>query len=91
MKKPARGRKHKVYNLKKRGETTYIGETKRPPKQRAEEHRQDGREGKLEVVASFDSLRAARRSEASRLAHHRRTHDGKNPLYNKTASGGWKK
>ena len=80
---------HHVYKLQTaRGRTTYIGKTA-DPKRRAAEHRRDGKAGSMQVVASFGSHRAARRSEASRLWHHRQSHGGQNPQHNKTTSGGW--
>ena len=80
-------RRHRVYTLRSRGKTTYIGKTTNP-KRRAAEHRRDGKAGEMKIERTFTSERAARRSEASRLAHFRRKH-GRNPKHNKTDSGGW--
>ena len=82
------GRKHKVYSLRQGSKPpSYFGTTQNPSR-RAAQHRRDGKRGEMHVEAEFDSHRAARRSEASRLFHHRRKH-GQNPEYNKTDSGGW--
>ena len=78
------------YSLRDRkGQPTYFGVTN-DPSRRAAEHKQDGKRGKLNVETRPMSRAYARRWEAQKLARHRKTHRGKNPVHNKTRSGGWK-
>ena len=65
----------------------YVGETNNPQR-RAAEHEQDGKTGTLKVETGPMSRAAARRWEKRKLANHRKTHRGKNPVYNKTRDGG---
>ena len=72
-----------------KGRITYYGVTNDPPR-RATEHKQDGKRGKLKVKTRPMSRAYARRWETGKIAGHRKTHRGKNPVHNKTRSGGWK-
>ena len=60
------------------------------PSRRATEHKRDGKRGKLKVETRPMSRAYARRWEARKLAVYRKNHRGKNPVHNKTRSGGWK-
>ena len=60
------------------------------PRRRAAEHKRDGKRGKLKVETRPLSRAYARRWETGKIAGHRRNHRGKNPVHNKTRSGGWK-
>lgn len=85
-----RGERVRGYSLRDRkGRIRYVGVSNNPPR-RATEHKQDGKRGKLNVETRPMSRGYARRWEAQKLARHRRTHRGKNPVHNKTRSGGWK-
>ena len=80
----------RMYTLRDRkGRITYVGVTNSPSR-RATEHKQDGKRGKLKVETRPMSRAAARRWERRRLAVYRKNHRGKNPVHNKTRSGGWK-
>lgn len=81
--------KSQVYTLRgKRNEVNYVGETNNPQR-RAAEHKQDGKSGRMQVESRPMTRTAARRLEKRRLATYRRTHQGKNPPYNKTRDGGF--
>ena len=71
------------------GRIKYVGVSNNSPR-RATEHKRDGKRGKLKVETRPMSRAYARRWEARKLAGHRRNHRGKNPVHNKTRSGGWK-
>ena len=78
------------YSLRDRkGQPTYYGVTN-DPSRRATEHKQDGKHGKLNIETRPMSRAYGRRWEAQKLARHRKTHRGRNPVHNKTRSGGWK-
>ena len=71
------------------GRIRYVGVSNNPSR-RATEHKRDGKRGKLKVETRPMSRAAARRWERRKLVGHRKTHRGKNPVHNKTRSGGWK-
>ena len=73
----------------RKGRIKYYGVTNSPSR-RAAEHKQDGKRGKLKVETRPMSRAYARRWEARKLAVYRKNHRGKNPVHNKTRSGGWK-
>ena len=78
------------YSLRDRkGRPTYFGVTN-DPSRRAAEHKRDGKRGKLNVETRPMSRAYARSWEKRKLARHRKTHRGRNPVHNKTRSGGWK-
>ena len=78
------------YSLRdSRGRATYYG-VSNDPSRRAAEHKQDGKRGKLKVETRPMSRAYGRRWEAQKLNRHRKAHRGKNPVHNKTRSGGWK-
>ena len=84
------GRAVRGYALEEgKGRITYYGVTN-DPSRRATEHKRDGKRGKLKVETRPMSRAAARRWERRRLAVYRKNHRGKNPVHNKTRSGGWK-
>ena len=84
------GRAVRGYTLRDRkGRIRYYG-TSNNPSRRATEHKQAGKRGKMKVETRPMSRAKARRWEAGRLAGYRRNHRGKNPVHNKTRSGGWK-
>ena len=79
--------KSKTYTLFKGREKVYIGEAA-DPKQRAEQHRDEGKRFDRVVITSRPMLRAnAQEREAEQLATYRRGHEGKNPKYNKDDDG----
>lgn len=85
-----KGRAVQGYSLRDRkGRPTYFGVTN-DPSRRAAEHKRDGKRGKLKVETRRMSRAYARSWEKRKLARHRKTHRGKNPVHNKTRSGGWK-
>ena len=85
-----RGERVRGYSLRDgRGRPTYYGVTN-DPRRRAAEHKQDGKRGKLKVETRSMSRAYGRRWEGKKLARHRKTHRGRNPVHNKTRSGGWK-
>ena len=85
-----RGKRVRGYSLRDgRGRPTYYGVSNNP-RRRATEHKRDGKRGKLKVETRPMSRGYARSWEARKLARHRKTHRGKNPVHNKTRSGGWK-
>ena len=61
------------------------------PRRRASEHRRSGKRGKLRVETGSLSRKGARRWEGARLARHRKKTGGKNPRYNKTRDGGYRR
>ena len=71
------------------GRIKYVGVSNNP-RRRAAEHKRDGKRGKLKVETRPMSRAYARRWETGKIAGHRKTHRGKNPVHNKTRSGGWK-
>ena len=85
-----RGGAVRGYTLRDRnGRIRYVG-VSNDPNRRSAEHKRDGKRGKLNVETRPMSRAYARRWEARKLAGHRKTHRGKNPVHNKTRSGGWK-
>ena len=85
----SKGRAVRGYTLRGRGgRVNYVGISNNP-RSRAVQHRRAGKSGRLRVETGGMSRKSARRWEGTRLAGHRRRHDGKNPRYNKTRSGGW--
>lgn len=78
------------YTLRDRkGRIKYVG-VSNDPRRRAAEHKRDGKHGKLKVETRSMPRGFARYWEKRKLAHHRKTHRGRNPVHNKTRSGGWK-
>ena len=78
------------YTLRDRkGRIRYVGVSNNP-RRRAAEHKRDGKRGKLNVETRPMSRAYGRRWEAQKLARHRKTHRGRNPVHNRTRSGGWK-
>ena len=78
------------YTLRDRkGRIKYVG-VSNDPRRRAAEHKRDGKHGKLKVETRSMPRSFARYWEKRKLAHHRKTHRGRNPVHNKTRSGGWK-
>ena len=85
-----RGKRVRGYSLRDgRGRPTYYG-VSNDPNRRSAEHKRDGKRGKLKVETRPMSRGYARSWEKRKLARHRKTHRGKNPVHNKTRSGGWK-
>ena len=78
------------YTLRDRkGRIRYVG-VSNDPRRRATEHKRDGKHGKLKVETRPMPRGFARHWEKRKLARHRKTHRGKNPVHNRTRSGGWK-
>ena len=78
------------YTLRGRnGRIRYVG-VSNDPNRRSAEHKRDGKRGKLKVETRPMSRAYARSWEKRKLARPCKTHRGKNPVHNKTRSGGWK-
>ena len=78
------------YSLRdSKGQPTYYGVTN-DPRRRAAEHKRDGKRGKLTEETRPMPRGFARHWEKRKLARHRKTHRGRNPVHNKTRSGDWK-
>ena len=85
-----RGGTVRGYTLRDRkGRIRYVG-VSNDTDRRVTEHKRDGKRGKLEVETRPMSRAYGRHWERRKLARHRKTHRGKNPVHNKTRSGGWK-
>lgn len=77
-------RNHYRYELKQGYNVVYFGITKNP-EFREMQHAHDGKRfSKMNVVGPVVTKETAERWEELRLAGYRRSHGGKNPLYNKT-------
>ena len=75
------------YTLRgKNGKINYVGTTNNPGR-RAEEHKTDGKSGKLNTETQSMSRQRAEGWEANRLQTYRDNHGGKNPPQNKTRNG----
>ena len=84
-----RGERVRGYSLRDgKGRPTYFGVTNDPGR-RATEHKRDGKRGKLNVETRPMSRGYARSWEKRKLARHRKMHHGRNPVHNRTRSGGW--
>jgi predicted GIY-YIG superfamily endonuclease len=85
------GRKKKVtYKLVKKGKANYIGTTNNP-KRRAAEHKKSGKKFDcLKVTSPRLSKSEAERREARNIKSYRKA-TKKNPRYNKTSDGKFKK
>ena len=79
-----------IYAAGPAGRVKYVGITKNP-RRRASEHGRSGKRGKLRVETGPLSRKGARRWEGARLAGHRKKTGGKNPRYNKTRDGGYRR
>ena len=85
-----RGGRVRGYTLRdSKGRIKYVGVTNNP-RRRAAEHRRDGKRGKLKVETRPMPRGFARHWEKRKLARHRKTHRGRNPVHNKTRSGDWR-
>ena len=79
------------YTLRdRRGRVKYVGITNNP-RRRASQHRRSGKRGKLRVETGPLSRKRARRWEGAKMARHRKKTGGKNPRYNKTRDGGYRR
>lgn len=88
----SRGRRGSVkgYTLRgKGGRINYVGITNNPGR-RAKELKSKGKSGKMKVETKGMSRSSARGWETKRLSNYRRSHEGDNPRYNQTRTGGWK-
>ena len=79
--------KHYVYTLRDKRRVLYIGRTNDPGR-REQEHRTEGKRGRLQVEEEFSFEIESADYEAAMLADYRETF-GRNPEYNKTDSGEW--
>ena len=85
-----KGGRVRGYTLRdSKGRIKYVGVTNNP-RRRAAEHKRDGKRGKLKVETRRMPRGFARYWEKRKLARHRKTHRGRNPVHNKTRSGDWR-
>ncbi|MBC6415614.1 MAG: GIY-YIG nuclease family protein [Bdellovibrionales bacterium] len=76
-----------TYKLKKGNKTVYIGKTKNPER-REQQHQREGKSfSKLIKSSRRMTEEEARKKEQRDLQEYRRTHDGKNPKYNRDSDG----
>ena len=67
----------------------YVGITNNP-RRRAAQHQVSGKSGRVQVETGGMPRNKARQWESATLARYRKNNEGKNPIYNKTKTGGRK-
>ena len=76
-----------TYELKEGNKVVYKGTTKNP-ESREKQHRQEGKKfSSLEITSRKMTEEGARKKEQKELQTYRKTHQGKNPKYNKDSDG----
>lgn len=84
----ARRRNYTRYELRDHRKLVYRGITNRDPQQREQEHREEGKRfTSMTPVGPKVTRETADKWEGEALEQYRRTHDGRNPRYNKTEEG----
>ncbi|MEW8417175.1 MAG: GIY-YIG nuclease family protein [Candidatus Thiodiazotropha endolucinida] len=75
-----------TYELKQGNKVVYVGTTN-DPKQREQQHREDGKKfGHMNVTSRRMTEDGAKKKETERLATYRKN-QGRNPKYNKDSDG----
>ena len=76
-----------TYDLKTGSKVVYKGITKNPER-REEQHRQEGKKfSHLKITSRQMTEEGAIKKEQKELQTYRKTHQGKNPKYNKDSDG----
>ena len=76
-----------TYRLYDGNEIVYIGTTN-DTERREKEHKKEGKQfTKLETTSRKMTEEGAKEKEAEDLAQYRKTHEGRNPKYNKDSDG----
>ena len=76
-----------TYELKEGNKVVYKGTTKNP-ESREKQHRQEGKKfSSLEITSRQMTEEGAIKKEQKELQTYRKTHQGKNPKYNKDSDG----